>query len=243
MDLVPVFIAMLDRPSEAMRAATQRPRSWWLPALLLVAGALVSLAAAAPLGVQQADQRTAQMMARVAARMSAEQAQQVRQNSAPMTVQRYLLTGIGAIVVTGALALVARGAMAHFASMAAGGNSVWGPTFAATTWSMLPFFLRDLLQATFVLTQKRLIEHQGLSFLVASGNWLQDSGNVLYAALSQVDLFALWHIVLLGVGISVATRLGRRSGLLLAIVIWLVMLGVSLFPVVLGRALGGGALG
>ncbi len=239
MNLVTIPLGMIDRPTAALRAAGERPRSWWLPALLLVLSMVVLTLATAPYAVSLANERTQQTIEQVTARMPPEQAAQVRQNSRPVTFQSYVLMGVGAAVLLGALSWIARGAFAHFGSMATGGQSAWGPTFAVVAWSMLPFFVRDLLQAVFVFTQKRLIEHPGLSFLVASGNWLQDGRNLSYAALGKVDLFALWHIVLLGIGISVVTRLSRRGSIVLSVVIWLVMLGLSLIPVLLGRALGG----
>jgi hypothetical protein len=243
MNLPSIPIGMMDRPVEAMSAAAQRPRSWWLPALLLLLSTSLLLWVSAPYAVPQANDRADQVLQSMAGRLSPEQLDQARQSRRPMTTTSYLLMGLGRAAVLGALGWVARGALAHFGSMAMGGSSTWGPTFATVAWSMLPFFVRDLLQTAYLLLRKQLIEHAGLSFLVASGDWLRDSRNMLYAALGRADLFVIWHLVLLALGLSIATKVSRGKAAVLAIIIWALVLAVSLIPVLLGRAFGGNTAG
>jgi len=92
------------------------------------------------------------------------------------------------------------------------------------------------VQAIYILTSKQVIEHQGLAFLVASGDVLKDGRNLSYALLGNVDPFALWHIVLFGIAISAATKLSKGKATFMALAVWLVFLAVKLVPVLLGRA-------
>jgi hypothetical protein len=239
MNLAVIAIGMIDRPTQAMAEAAKRPRAWFVPAILLVLSMVLLLAVSAPYQIKLANERSAQMIERLTANMSEEQARLVRENARPVTPTTYWLSGLGAGLVMAALGWVLRGAIVHFSSIAAGGTSTWGPTFAVCLWSMFPFFVRDLVQAAYVLVSKQIIEHQGLSFLVASGDVFKDSRNLAYALLGNVDPFALWHIVLLGIGISVATRLSRGKATFMALVIWLVFLVLKLVPVLLGRAVMG----
>jgi hypothetical protein len=239
MNLVTITTGMVDRPGQAMAEAAKRPRAWFLPAVLLVLSMVVLLGVLAPYQIKLANERSAQVIEQLAANMSEEQARMIRESARPITPTTYWLSGLGVGLAVAALGWVLRGTVVHFSSMAAGGTSVWGPTFAVCLWSMLPFFVRDLVQATYTLVSKQLIEHQGLSFLVASGDVLKDGRSLSYALLGNVDPFALWHIILLGLGISAATKLSKGKATFMALIVWLVFLAVKLVPVLLGRAVMG----
>lgn len=243
MGILTAFVAMIDRPREAMQYIASRPRAWLLAAVLLVASLVLLTAISAPQQIALATERSQAMIEQMVANMSAEQAQLVRERAQAFTPTQFWLSTLGIGTLLMALGWILRGAILHFSSMALGGVSDWGPTFAVSVWSMLPFFVRDIVQAVYIGTSRQLIEHQGLAFLVTSGNWMQDSRNLVYAALANLDLFALWHIVLLGIGVMVATKVSRIKGLVLAFVVWALFLGLKLIPVAIGRALGGSFMG
>jgi len=239
MNLVTITTGMIDRPGQAMAEAAKRPRAWFLPAVLLVLSMVVLLGVLAPYQIKLANARSVQMIEQLAANMSEEQARIIRENARPITPTTYWLSGLGVGLAVAALGWVLRGTVVHFSSMAAGGTSHWGATFAVCLWSMVPFFVRDLLQAAYVLVSKQVIEHQGLAFLVASGDLLKDGRNLVYALLGNLDPFAVWHIVLLGIAIGVATKLGRAKAAIIALLIWAVFVGVKLVPVLIGGAVMG----
>jgi len=243
MGIVGALVATIDRPREAMEYVASRPRAWLLAAALLLASLVALTAIGAPQQIALANERSQAMMEQVTANLSPDQLAALQGRDLTLTPSRFWLSALGVGLLVMALGWVMRGAIVHFSSMALGGVSDWGPTFAVGVWSMLPFFVRDIVQIVFISTSKQLIEHQGLSFLVASGNWMQDSGNLAYAALSNVDLFALWHIVLLGIGIAAATKVSRGKGLALAVVVWAIFLGLKLIPVAISRAVGGSFMG
>jgi hypothetical protein len=120
---------------------------------------------------------------------------------------------------------------------------VWGNTFAACLWSTLPFVFRNLLQSAYILAMKQDIAHEGLALLVSSGEAMKDGTNLLYAALANADLFALWHIILFGLAIAAATKVGRGKGMVMALIIWLVFAAVKLVPVAVGAAFTGRFMG
>jgi hypothetical protein len=243
MNVIKALLATIDRPREAMQHVAAQPRSWLLAAILLMASLILLTAVSAPQQITQANERTQAVVEQMKATLSEEQARALEGRDMSMTPGRFWLTAVGLGVLLMVLGWLLRGAVLHFSSMALGGLSGWGSTFAVGVWSMLPFFVRDIVQAIYITTSKQLIEHQGIAFLVSSGNWLQDSRNLAYAALSNVDLFALWHIILLGIGVSVATKVSRTKGLVLAVIVWAVFLGLKLIPVAIGKAVGGGLAG
>jgi hypothetical protein len=215
------------------------PRWWIWAAALFVISTGVLLWVSAPYQVELANARSAAMIERITANMSVEQAQAVRANARETTKTTVLAAGGGAALGMMALGWVLRSAMIHFSSPVIGGSSRWGPTFAVSVWSMLPFFVRDVLQIVFVLVRKATIQHAGLSFLVASGDWVKDSRSIVYSLLSNTDPFVLWHLLLLGVGIAVALKVGRAKGVLLGVLIWVVFLGLKLVPVLLSATVMG----
>lgn len=235
MSLAGALLKTIDRPREAMAEVAQRARSWWLPAILLVISMSVLAWFSAPYQIELANERSAQIIERVTANMPEDQARLARESAREMSLPTYMAGAVGAGLAVAALGWVARGALVHFSSMAAGGTSTWGATFATCVWSMLPFFVRDLVQTAYVLMYGRVVEHQGLAFLVASGDLLEDSLNTLYSLMANVDPFALWHIVLLAVAIAVATKISRGKAFVMAVVVWGLFLGLKLLPVVFGR--------
>lgn len=238
-----IAIALIDRPGQAMREAASRPRGWWLPALLLVVSLTTYVVVSADAQVALANERSAQMMERITASLSEEQAQMVRESARPVERSTYLLSALGGGVVAMALGWVARGALVHFGSMVLGGMSTWGAAYACSLWSMVPFFVRDLLLTALFVTRGRLAEQMGLSFMVSSGDWLRDSRSIPYALLSNVDPFTVWHLFLLALAIVAATRLGRGRAVFLAVVVWAVLTAVKLVPVAIGAAVTGGMAG
>ncbi|HHX43844.1 MAG TPA: hypothetical protein GX714_07660 [Chloroflexi bacterium] len=237
MHLGAIAIALIDRPGQTMREAAKRPRGWWLPALLLVIGLATYAVVTADAQVSLANERSAQFIERLTEAMSEQQAQMVRESSRPLDRPTYLLSAIGGGLAAMAAGWIARGALVHFGSIAVGGVSTWGSAFACSLWSMVPYFVRDLLMTALFVIQGRLTEQMGLSFLVSSGDWLRDSRSIPVALLSTIDPFMVWHLVLLALAITAATRLGRGRAAFLAIVVWAVLTAVKLVPVAINAAI------
>jgi hypothetical protein len=239
MSLLSTLVGMVDRPGAAFGEVTRRPRSWWLPAVILVLSFLLLNWVSAPYQVALANERTAEVIERLSANLSEEQVRLVSESNAVITLQRYMLTTVGLGLVGIALGWFLRGGFVHLSGMALGGKSPWPATYAVGVWSMLPYTVRDLLQTALVLTRQQVIEHQGLAFLAASGNWLTDSRSLLYGLLGQIDPFVIWQLTLLTVGLSVSGRISFRQAFVLSFAVWALFGALKLIPVALGSAFGG----
>ncbi len=239
MSLGRILLAMVDRPAQAMAAVTTRPRSWWLPAVLILASVVALTAVSAPETIAMTNERQAQVLEPIIASLPEEQAELVMQRS-QMTLRRLMLSAVlggGAVMAIGWLA---RAGIVHLSALAMGGKSAWGGTFAAAgVWSMLPDVLRNLVQTLSIAINGRLVEHQGLSFLVTSGDWLADSRSVLYNLLASIDPFTVWHLILLSVAVAVAAKLSKGKAVALAMITWAVLTGSRLLLVVISSALTG----
>ncbi|MEA3407736.1 MAG: Yip1 family protein [Chloroflexota bacterium] len=238
-----IAVQIMHRPAEALKRAVDHPRSWWMPALLIVASMALLIGVSAPQQVALANEQAGQMLERITRNMSAEQAEMIRQRSQSMTVPRYWVTAGGVGLILAALGWLLRGGLVHLLSALFGGVSEWKGTLCVSVWSMFPGFVRNVVQALYVGINGTLIEHQGFAGLVATGDSIENSRDVIYTLLSNVDPFSLWHLVLFAIGISVAIKVSRAKGAFLAVVIWLFLLGVKLLPLALANVFGVGALG
>lgn len=109
-------------------------------------------------------------------------------------------------------------ALIHLVSTLLGGRGSNGSTLNMVAWASLPFALRDLLKVIFMLSAQRTIVSQGLSgFVAASDNWMI----FLSQLLAQTDLFVLWHLILLTIGIRTLDNLTLRKGFSAAFIVLL----------------------
>lgn len=89
----------------------------------------------------------------------------------------------------------------------------------------LPFFLRNILQSSVMLSTGKWIQHQGLSALVASSDPASWS-TVGYALLSKIDLWVLWSLLLLFVALRVSVGLSGKRAVLLTAVYWALVMAM-----------------
>jgi hypothetical protein len=169
--------------------------------------------------------------------MSAEQAIAAQEQMERFMTLPIIVGGsaINAVLGTGGGWLIAA-AILYFGCLIAGEDLTFGRVFAITPWLWLPFALQGFVQAAWVGFTGALITTPGLSGLVATGNPLEDARNFDFALLSHVDLFALWHVVLVYAGLRGLTgmRAGKAIGLTAAYAA--LSLVVRLIPVLIGRA-------
>ncbi|PWH12234.1 MAG: hypothetical protein DDG60_14425 [Anaerolineae bacterium] len=124
----------------------------------------------------------------------------------------------------------------HLASTLLGGRGAMGMALNVTAWASLPFALRDLLRVVFMLVVGRTISSPGLSGFVQA----TDTGTVFLAqVLSNVDVFFIWHLILLTFGfrrLDSLSTLKAASGVLM--VLFFSLLAQSAFGTLASR-LGG----
>ena len=156
---------------------------------------------------------------------------------------RFVLTGAAGGAVALGIGWVLWATVLHFSILALGGESQYSRTFSVVAWSWGPFFLRNLVQAACIGLYGQAIVNPGLSALVATGDVLRDSTNVWWVFLSSVDIYLLWLLLLLTIGISTASGFSRLKSATTAMIWWAVSKGLGLIPTLLGGALMSGLMG
>jgi hypothetical protein len=233
------LVGIIDRPRITFEAMLQREdwRRWALPLFLYFVAFAILTAVQTPylreLAMQQAEIQLADL--------PADQADAARATMEfTMSLPFMLVTGI----IFGGLALfigiLAQTAYLYLAAMLAGGSDTGFKTMlTVSTWSRIPLAIGFLVQAAFVTFSQGALKYPGLAPLVASGNQLEDSRDPLVALLARVDLFWLWHLVLVAIGLALAARLGRGKSIILTAVYAGLALTMALIPALLGQLFGG----
>lgn len=112
-----------------------------------------------------------------------------------------------------------------------GGRSTFGNVFKITVLASLPLIVRSVIQVIALALGAPPIINPGFSgFVPAEANALNTLARGL---LSSIDMFQLWNLALLAIGVSVVARMPQRKALILVIVIGALIVGLSALPMIL----------
>lgn len=216
---------VLFRPREALKEIANQTGSVWItPLLVLTLSAILLVIVAGP--IKQAAAQSGQVelppefqylspddQAKIQEAMSATQG--------PVFI--YVFPGLSAVagVWIGWLVI---GGLLHLALTLLGGRGATGAAMNLVAWSALPFAVRDLVRAFYMLSAGRLISEPGLSGFVGLG----ESVFSLYLnkLLASVDIYLVWQIILLVIGVRAASGLSRSkavTGVLAAVLLVIVL--------------------
>jgi hypothetical protein len=129
------------------------------------------------------------------------QAQQATQG----TTFVYILPLVGALSAVWVGWVLVAGLL-HLGSTLLGGRGSMQNALNVVAWASLPFALRDILRMIFMLAAGHAIVSPGLSGFVPNPGFLSQ-------VLARVDLFWLWHVILLVIGLSIADGLPRNKAI------------------------------
>ncbi len=220
-NLLTTFIDMIAAPAQAFRRISERQqRSWWLPAFLALVGPLLYLWLNVDRTVALAQRQLQLQLSTI----PPDQAEAARSMAERFTQPRTVL-------LTGSIGTVLSLLILYFGSALFGAMPKAQTLWPAVVWSWLPFALRGFLQTGWSLANQALIQYQGLSYFVATGDVAADSQRPLFVALSQIDLFSLWHVVLVYVLLRVVVRLGSGGAFSLTLLYALLNIGLRVLPV------------
>jgi hypothetical protein len=230
---------IVDRPQLTLSIVVAYPRwRWVLPALLCTAALAVFIVTAAPYLAEQALQQRAAVMDSLAGQLGnlpeAEQAQMDEQ------IARFTSPGFvaGAAFVGGLLALIlswlSGSLILFFGLLLSRGQAQFAAVFAGIAWTWLPLALRDLVAAAWTAFTQQPVVNPGLSYFFSSGDPIADAGNVLWRLTSLIDVFSVWHVVLVYFLIRVLSPRGSALSLLLIYIVLSIALRMTtvLFSVI-----------
>ncbi len=199
------------RPTFAEIAAQTRG-VWYVPLLLLTFAVLVNALATGYVNSRNpgAGMPSPEEMGPAFEWYTPEQQAQLQQQMAAMQspVFNYVLRSFWAVVVVwfGWLFI---GGILHLMLTLFGGRSTTGATMNVVAWASLPLVIGALLQAGYLLIEKRPIEGQGLAGFAPSGDGVLAS--LLGSFLALITIFVIWQIVLLVIGVRQSSHVSRAG--------------------------------
>lgn len=235
------LVGWIDQPKKTLRYVMEKPRwtLWLAPALIIVVSLIIATVVSAPAMSELSREQAEQQMTAQMGGLSGEQEAQVQSTLETFTSPLFLAAmGIGMGTVGLILTWLFRGAVLFLIGYLFGTDNRYSQVVLLVVWSWLPFALRDLLQAVYVVLNGQLPINRGLSFLVASGDQVQNAGNLAYGLLAQVDPFLAWHLILVAVGLAVSTRCTRLQTVVGTVGYWALTALVGLAPTLLGMLTG-----
>lgn len=115
------------------------------------------------------------------------------------------------------LGWVVVGGLLHLGSTLLGGRGSMQGALNIVAWSSLPFAIRDLLRVIYMLSAQHAISSPGLS-------GFSTSAGLLPQLLSRLDLFVIWYVILMIIGLVIADGLSRGKAVLDVLVVVLLIL-------------------
>lgn len=105
----------------------------------------------------------------------------------------------------------------HFGSTLLGGRGSMQSALNVVAWASLPFVVRNILRIVFMLVAGHAIVSPGLSGFTTTPGFIAQ-------LLTRLDIFLIWHVVLLIIGFAVADGLPRGKAVTGVIVVVLLVL-------------------
>jgi hypothetical protein len=231
MNVLQLLVSMIDRPAVTMSYVGKKPGWAWLtPALLVLVGLIAFGVVTAPLTSELALRQAQQQLASLPPQQAEQAASQIERFTSPPMIAGFSI--VGGLVTLAVIWLVGGGVL-YFLGLVAGGEANFAQAFAILAWSWLPYFLRNLILAAYVAYSGQMI-NLGLSFLVATGDQAKDAANWLYVLLAQIDLFYLWHLILVIVGLAAVGRFSKTKATIVGLIYLAVTTALSLVPTLVG---------
>ena len=208
--------AILFRPRREFQEMASESRATWLtPMLLLSITAILVVVVAGYLKSQAA------MMGEIQLPPDWEfwtpemqnnymQAQQATQGP----VFLYIMPMVGSLTSLW-LGWLLLAALLHFGSTLLGGRGSMQNALNIVAWASLPFAVRDILRIVFMLAAGHAILSPGLSGFTSTPGFVSQ-------LLTRLDIFLIWHVVLLVIGFALTDGLPRDkavTGVLVVIVL------------------------
>ncbi len=227
-----LLLGLIDRPKEALGYVGKSPGRLWIAPASITLGALLLLnIVSAPLVAQETLEIVRQQLSTLPASQAEEAMSQVTTFSSPLFVALMAtLTGTLALVI----GWLIRSGILFFILSLLGNENDFRQTFSLTLWAWIPMAFRDLVKSAYIFINGNLALRQGLAFLLTQP---QDPRNLLYLFLSSLDIFLVWHLILIALGAKAIARLPSRQATWTTLGYWAITTLLALIPTLVSSLL------
>jgi hypothetical protein len=209
-----------EEPHPTDSSKTKDKSKWWLPVVISIVVAIGVALYTVPrfVGPTQAAAIREQVIERGGSPEQAEQA--IRMSSAmmlPMSI-------VGVIVVTFIILFVTAG-VAHVLMKMVGGKGRFRQARAIVSWSLLITALGSLIKVPIMAAKNSMIVETGPSLFFKN----LEPSDKMFRFLSTLDIFTLWWLVLLVIGLAIGYRTSYGKSVVTVVILWILMVVVSVF--------------
>jgi hypothetical protein len=231
---------VLFRPQATFQRMRDAERGhWWVVAVLAVIALLIFSAVQVPIQSQLVQSQIATQTA--GGGPGGPGGQDAQAGPGAQAVGPGGATGILAIVgIVGGLVALFLGYLLHagllfLLGLVMGGRASFRQVFRMAVWTTLPAVLRNFAGAIAVIIRQEL-PAPGLSYLLTNTE-VRDLPAFVTAILQTLDIYRIWTLILIGVGIGATYRLSRGKSTAVALIYWILTLGLIAGVAALGQVI------
>lgn len=246
-NVLALLLGVLFRPKATFGyLKDNHKKAWWLPALLVMVLTVAPLwAASRPSpAAQTMPPDKIEMVTSVDPRVMETEGMPPESSTSALVAGGFNVLKLGGTVLGTFVGWLLWGGALYLASVFLGRSSSFGQMFRLAVWTWLPYGLRGLAQTIFMMITGEAIANAGFSgFVIDKGvTSLIPPGPgqlALASILSRVDVFMVWHVLLVSVALMAFTGLTRRKALTATLAIWIVFALVGIVPAIFGGMVSG----
>jgi len=117
-----------------------------------------------------------------------------------------------------------------------GGQATYQQVFSVVLYGFMPVVIRQLVKIPIVLSKHNINPREAETMVRSSFAFLTSfkANPLLFAFLTRLDLFGIWSLILIVIGLAAASRLSKAKTACIVIVLWTVGTLVTLGFAALG---------
>lgn len=233
-----LVVPVLIRPRAAMARIVESNRAIWrTPLLLLIVAAIAQTVVAGSIKAAAAAAGELTLPPDFEFYAPEQQAQFMQAATATNNVTfNTILPALGAALGVFVLWFII-GWLLHLILTLLGGRGSSQSALNVAAWAALPAFVRSLVQLVAMLATDRLITAPGLAGFAPAGEGFANA--LLSGMLANVDIYLLWQIVLLFIGVRLSSQLPAAKCWLAILLTILITLALRALPAAILAQFGG----
>ena len=207
--LVSRVISIFWEPSKTFKAVS-RKSNWWdiiIPILLITITAWVTIPYITPISIQDAKARIEK-----SERLTDAQKENALESMGERsTIMQYATTPISLFIMVVIIAMV----MWLAGNFLLSGEQKFVPIFAMTSYVYLINILANLVKTPLMVAKNSTKVYTGLATL------FPESESFLFSLAKKFDIFAIWKVVLLGIGLGILYKSKQSKSITVVFIVWL----------------------
>jgi len=224
------LIGVMFRPHRTFTLMREAERGyWWVVAVLAVLSVIVLVAAQIP-----AYSKLSGGVAVSEAQSSNDSSNQPAQVQQAGGISNFLIVSrlVGNLIGLGITYLI-RATILYLLGLSFGGRATFKQIFRMAVWTTLPDVIRNFVGAAAVLATGN-VPSRGLSYIFSSTEYVGAS-KILIAILEGIDVYLIWSLVLIAVGVAATYQLSRIKSWVVTLIYWIIGLLFTIGGAAIGQ--------